>query len=93
MKNEEYINVMKDEYIQKLVKNLPMLRASIGLTQRQLGKKVGVSRQTIVAIENKKHSLSWSLYLSIVCVFLQYEETKLLLDNLGVFFNKLIHKL
>lgn len=69
MKSEEYINAMKDEYIQKMIKNLPVLRASIGLTQRQLGKKVGVSRQTIVAIENKKHSLSWSLYLSIICVF------------------------
>ena len=93
MKSEEYINAMKDEYIQKMIKNRPVLRASIGLTQRQLGKKVGVSRQTIVAIENKKHSLSWSLYLSIICVFFQYEETKLLLDNLEVFSDELIHKL
>lgn len=93
MKSEEYNNAQKDEYVQRMVKNLPMLRASIGLTQRQLGKKVGVSRQTIVAIENKKYSLSWSLYLSIICVFFQYEETKLLLDKLEVFSDNLIHKL
>jgi len=76
---------MQDKYIDRMVKNLPVLRAAIGLTQEQLGAKIGVSRQTIVAIENEKSSLSWSLYLAMACVFGQYDETKVLLDKLDLF--------
>ena len=76
---------MKDEYIERMIKNLPLLRAAVGFTQVQLGKKIGMSRQIIVAIENRKHPLSWSLYLAIVCVFQQYEESKILLDSFNLF--------
>ena len=76
---------MQDEYISRMVKNLPVLRAAVGLTQEQLGSKVGVSRQTIVAIENQKNPLTWSLYLAVVCVFEQYEESKELVEKLKIF--------
>jgi predicted transcriptional regulator len=45
---------MQAEYISCMIKNLPVLRASIGFTQEQLGTKLGVSRQTIVVIEDEK---------------------------------------
>lgn len=76
---------MQNEYIDRMTKNLPVLRASIDLTQEQLGAKLGVSRQTIVAIENVKSPLTWSLYLAIVCVFQQYEESQLLLKSFELF--------
>lgn len=59
----------QDEFIARMIKNLPVLRASVDLTQEQLGAKLGVSRQTIVAIENGKSPLTWSLYLAMICVF------------------------
>lgn len=82
---------MQDEYIERMVKNLPVLRAAVGLTQEQLSVKLGVSRQTIVAIENKKSPLSWSLYLAIVCVFQQYEDSEVLLVNLNLFDSRLLN--
>jgi len=76
---------MQDEFISRMIKNLPVLRASVDLTQEQLGAKLGVSRQTIVAIENEKSSLTWSLYLAIVCVFGLYEESRTLIEKLELF--------
>jgi DNA-binding XRE family transcriptional regulator len=76
---------MKADYIERMLKNLPALRASIGLTQEQLGKKLGMSRQTIVAIETRKRPLPWDLYLAMVCVFQQYEESQILLNSFELF--------
>jgi len=81
---------MQDVYVGRMVKNLPVLRVAIGLTQEQLGIKLGVSRQTIVAIENQKSPLTWSLYLAMVCVFNVYEETKVLLDKLDIYSSEFI---
>ena len=39
------------------------------MTQQELAKKVGVTRQTIVAIENEKYSPSLELAFRIVRVF------------------------
>ena len=75
---------MQDEYIDNLIKNLPVLRAATRMTQAQLADKVGVSRQTIVAIETRKRLMPWTLYLAIMFVFQQHEESKELLDRLGV---------
>jgi Predicted transcriptional regulators len=81
---------MQDEYIGRMIKNLPVLRASVGFTQEQLGLKLGVSRQTIVAIENEKSSLTWSMYLAMVCIFEKYEESNELLEKLNLFLTKLV---
>ena len=81
---------MQDVYVGRMVKNLPVLRVAIGLTQEQLGVKLGVSRQTIVAIENQKSPLTWSLCLAMVCVFNVYEDTKVLLDKLDIYSSEFI---
>lgn len=44
----------REECINKMVENLPLLRMANSLTQEQLAEKVGVSRQTIIAIEKKR---------------------------------------
>lgn len=77
--------MMQDEYLARMIKNLPVLRAAVDLTQEQLGAKLGVSRQTIVAIENGKSPLTWSLYLAMVCVFGLYEESNTLLIKMELF--------
>lgn len=81
---------MQDEYISRMRKNLPVLRAAVDLTQEQLGAKLGVSRQTIVAIENDKNTLTWSLYLAMVCVFSVYKESKELIEKLELFSPEII---
>ena len=78
------------ECMDKLIKNLPVLRATINMTQAQLAEKVGVSRQTIVAIETRKRLMSLTLYLAIVCVFQNHDDSKKMIGNLSLFDESLI---
>lgn len=73
------------EFIHKMTSNLPVLRASVGLTQRNLSEKIGLSRQTVAAYETEKRDMTWSAYLALVCVFTQYESANKLMRHLGVF--------
>lgn len=58
---------MSKEYIQN---NVRKLRFDNGeLTQEALGKKVGVTRQTIIAIENGNYSPSLELAFRIATAF------------------------
>ncbi|WP_066306973.1 helix-turn-helix transcriptional regulator [Bacillus sp. FJAT-29814] len=45
------------------------LRASFGLTQEQLSEQIGVSRQTIISIENGRYNPSLELAFKIAMVF------------------------
>ncbi|HLS24013.1 MAG TPA: helix-turn-helix transcriptional regulator [Pseudogracilibacillus sp.] len=48
---------------------LEELRKTHGLTQEQLSKRVGVSRQSIVAIENGRYNPSLELAFKLAHVF------------------------
>lgn len=50
------------------------LRADIGITQEQLSQRVGVSRQTIISIENGRYNPSLELAYKIAKVFDCYIE-------------------
>lgn len=81
---------MQSEYIDAMIKNLPVLRAATNMTQAQLAEKLGISRQTIVAIETRKRPMPWSLYLAIVCVFQQYDDSKKFMENFNLFNRELL---
>ena len=49
--------------------NLPELRAERGWTQAQLAERLGVSRQTIIAIETGRYDPSLPLAFAIAEVF------------------------
>lgn len=49
-----------------LVKRLPQIRREMKISQSELGKKVGLSRQTISSIERGTVELSWNNYLAIM---------------------------
>lgn len=70
----------KDIYIERMAENLPVLRAKFGLTQEELGFKIDVSRQTIVAIETKKRKMTWSVFLALITIFKRNDVTSQLLD-------------
>jgi putative transcriptional regulator len=60
---------------------LRVLRARHNLTQAELAEKLGVSRQTINAIETEKYDPSLPLALKIASVFGQYVEEIFFVEN------------
>ena len=75
----------RQKSIEKLVKNLPSLRAVAGLSQKDLAEMIGVSRQTIVYIENGKRKMSWTLFLALMFIFTRRRDTKQLIEIMGIY--------
>lgn len=75
----------KDKLIQSMTENLPMLRTRLGLTQEDLADKIGLSRSTVVAIENRKREMTWNTFLSLVLLFIKNETTNKLLTTLEIY--------
>ena len=73
----------KEGLIDILTEELPVLRAKIGLSQKDLSEIIGISRQTYSSIETKKRKMSWNTYLSIILVFENNEKTRDLLEAIG----------
>lgn len=71
--------------IQNMTENLPMLRKRLGLTQEELAEKIGVSRSTVISIENKKREMTWNTFLSLMLVFTKNESTDKLLNVLEIY--------
>ena len=66
----------------RLDNRLKELRARFDLTQEELAQRVGVTRQTIIAIEGKRYNPSALLALKIAEVFdLPFEEVFWLKEN------------
>ncbi|WP_049962733.1 helix-turn-helix transcriptional regulator [Ruminococcus sp. HUN007] len=74
----------KKIYIDRMIENLPVLRAKSGLTQAELAQVVGVSRQTILAAEKKQRELTWSMFLALLNVFGSNENTASLIDTFEI---------
>ena len=68
----------KEKLVKNMAENLPVLRKKANLTQEKLASLTGVSRSTIITIENKK-KMSWSMLLCLILVFSQFRETEPLL--------------
>lgn len=75
----------QNHYIMLLTENLPILRAKLRLSQAELGELIGVTRQQIVAIENRKRKMSWSIFLSLVLLFSSRPATCELLHFYGIY--------
>lgn len=79
MTNEE-----KSILMSQMAQNLPILRAKLSLTQVDLAGRIGVSRHTLMAIENKQRQMSWSTFLSLMQFFSKNSGTNQLLGVLGI---------
>lgn len=75
----------REKLIHNMTENLPMLRTRLGLTQEELADKIGVSRSTVVSIENKKRDMTWNTFLSLVLLFIKNESTNKLLNVLEIY--------
>ena len=83
--NKEERKVIQLQKIDRLVEYLPVLRSAARITQNQLGKKLGIARSTVVVIEHRQRQMQWYMYLAIVLVFMQNEDSKKLLESFELF--------
>ena len=66
-----------------MTKNLPILRMALGLTKDELGNLIGLSRYTIMSIENGKRKMTWNTFLLLILIFIKNDETDRLLGPLN----------
>ena len=81
--------INRKELIEKMAENLPMLRSKLGFTQEDIANMIGVSRHTIISMENKKRPMTWNTYLSLILVFSGNPDTKILLKVMGILTDEL----
>lgn len=79
-----YLNEKKDEYIQILTDELPVLRARIRISQEELSRGVGISRQTYSLIETGKQQMTWITFMAIIAFFSSDPKTRKELRKLGL---------
>ena len=79
----------KKTLIDNMTDNLPTLRKKLNLSQEDLGGKIGVSRSTVAAIENKKREMSWNTFLSLILIFTKNKDTDVLPNVLGIYTDEL----
>lgn len=75
----------KEVMIKKLVVELPILRAKVGVSQEDIANTIGVSRQTYGAYEKGDRSIPWSVYLALLFYFDYIPSTHRLIRVLGLF--------
>ena len=80
----------KESLILALSKNLQLMRVKIGVSQEELSKIIGISRQTYSSFETGKRLMSWQVYMSLVLFFDINPSTHDLLHHLGCFPDVLI---
>ncbi len=65
----------KQKLVRCLAKNLRTLRSGCGWSQEKLASMVGVTRQTILAVENGKRDMTWTMFLAFSYLFMGNEKT------------------
>ena len=75
----------KKKLIKNMTNNLQMLRVRLGLTQNELADLLGMSRHTIMYIENEKCEMTWNNFLALVLLFAKNEDTNKLLNVLEIY--------
>lgn len=75
----------KNELVDILTRDLVVLRAKSGVSQDELSKSIGISRQTYQAIETGKRKMTWRTYLALLLFFDYNALTHDMLRNLRVF--------
>lgn len=75
----------KKELINILVENLPVFRAKLGATQDTFAQRVGLTKTTLNHIENYKKDLTWSNFITIILLLMQNEDTKPLVEVMGLY--------
>lgn len=75
----------REKYAALMSQNLQILRLKADLSQEDLANLLGVTRQTISAIETGQRTMSWTAFLALFLLFLNNKETKQLMIALGIY--------
>ena len=78
------VQINKKELIEKMADNLPMLRTKLNFTQEEIASMIGVSRHTVISMENKKRPMTWNTFLSLILFFSGNSDTKMLMQVMGI---------
>jgi len=79
-----YNETQKDQYIEVLTNELPVLRARLRISQGDLARGIGISRQTYSLIETKKQKMTWVTFMATIAFFSSNTKTKKELIDLGL---------
>lgn len=71
---------LRQRCLRHMIKNLPVLRSKLEISQSQLAEKLGVTRQTITAIECGARPLSWTTFLALCFLFDSSPATRPLME-------------
>lgn len=83
----------KQILIKELTSELSILRVKAKITQEELARAIGISRQTYSQIECNKSKMSWTIYLALLFFFSTHEGTAQLLETLNIYPNAYIETL
>ena len=75
----------KEKLIAILTNELRVLRTKAEISQQELSKRMGVTRQTYGAIESKHQRMTWSNFLALLLLFMSNEDTLKIIDWIGVY--------
>lgn len=75
----------KEQLIGILTNELKVLRAKVQISQQELADRLGISRQTYVAIENKSQKMAWNNFLALLLIFKSNEDTAKILEWIGAY--------
>ena len=81
--------MQKNILLENMVTNLPTLRKRLGISQAELSTKIGMSRSTIAAIENRKRTMTWNVFLSLILIFTKNKDTDKLLNVMEIYTDEL----
>lgn len=71
-------------YIEILTEELPVLRARLRISQADLARGIGISRQTYSLIETGKQRMTWVTYMAMIAFFSADKKTRKVLVELGL---------
>ena len=66
----------REELIAYISRHLPEIRKEVGLSQAQLSKILGISKNTIINTEKAEQMLGWPVVMSVVTLFQQTQAVK-----------------
>ena len=85
MNSDSITSEKKKNLTEKLVFELPVLRARLGVSQAEIAEKIGISRQSFNAIETGKKEMNWTTFVALVLIFRNNEQTRQMLDGIEGF--------
>ena len=83
------INIDREKLVSLMSNNLQILRLKVDVSQEELADILGVTRQTISALETGQRNMSWTIFLALVLLFLKNKDTKHLMIALGIYTKEL----